>query len=55
MPSSLPFGEHCIHESKEKHKQKAKLDKRYYAYMNLCKKRIAWILGQDIAAIEQEV
>jgi uncharacterized protein YegL len=39
-------------ELKEKYHQKEKLDKQYYAYMALCKKRIAWILGQDMCAIK---
>jgi hypothetical protein len=39
-------------ELKEKYKQKAQLDKQYFDYMALCKKRIAWILGQDMCAIK---
>ena len=39
-------------ELKEKYKQKAELNKQYFAYMSLCKKRIAWILGQDMCAIK---
>jgi len=39
-------------EMKEKYKQKSSLNKQYYSYMRLCKKRIAWILGQDMCAIK---
>jgi len=39
-------------ELKEKYRQKAKLNQQYYAYMSLCKKRIAWILAQDMCAIK---
>ena len=39
-------------ELKIKYQQKQKLDKQYFAYMTLCKKRIAWILGQDMCAIK---
>lgn len=39
-------------ELKEKYIQKKKLNEQYYAYMALCKKRIAWILGQDMCAIK---
>merc|ERR1711937_130179 len=39
-------------ELKEKYRQKGELDKQYYEYRTLCKKRIAWILGQDMCAIK---
>jgi len=39
-------------EVKEKNKQKVELDSQYYKYMMKCKKRIAWILGQDMCAIK---
>jgi len=39
-------------ELKQKYKQKSQLNKQYYAYMKVCKKRIAWILGQDMCAIK---
>jgi hypothetical protein len=39
-------------EMKEKYKQTNELDHQYFAYMTLCKKRIAWILGQDMCAIK---
>jgi len=39
-------------ELTEKYKQKKKLDRQYFAYMTRCKKRIAWILGQDMCAIK---
>lgn len=39
-------------ELKEKYHQKTKLDKQYYAFMAVCKKRISWILGQDMCAIK---
>jgi len=39
-------------ELKEKYRQKSKLNKQYYAYMTLCKKRISWILAQDMCAIK---
>jgi len=39
-------------ELKEKGKQKAKLDKQYFAYMTACKKRIEWIMYQDMCAIK---
>lgn len=39
-------------ELKSKYTQKGVLDKQYFAYMQKCKKRIAWILGQDMCAIK---
>jgi len=39
-------------ELKEKYKQKTELDRQYYSYMSSCKRRIAWILGQDMCAIK---
>jgi len=39
-------------ELKEKYHQKSKLDKQYYAYMAQCKKRIQWIMYQDMCAIK---
>jgi len=39
-------------ELKAKYTQKAMLDKQYFVYMQKCKKRIAWILGQDMCAIK---
>jgi len=39
-------------ELKEKYTQKAELDTQYFAYMSICKKRIAWILAQDMCAIK---
>merc|ERR1719343_740826 len=39
-------------ELKEKGRQKAKLDKQYYKYMRACKKRIEWIMYQDMCAIK---
>jgi hypothetical protein len=39
-------------EMKEKYKQKAKLNKQYFRYMMQCKKRIQWIMYQDMCAIK---
>jgi len=39
-------------ELKEKYNQKAKLNKQYYSYMLKCKKRINWIMYQDMCAIK---
>jgi len=39
-------------EIKEKNTQKQELDGQYYKFMRKCKKRIAWILGQDMCAIK---
>jgi len=39
-------------ELKEKYHQKAKLNKQYYTYMRKCKKRIQWIMYQDMCAIK---
>lgn len=39
-------------ELKEKYRQKEKLDKQYYTYMAACKKRIQWIMYQDMCAIK---
>lgn len=38
-------------EKKEKEGQKEELDKDYYAFMKACKKRITWIMYQDMCAI----
>ena len=38
-------------EKKEKEEQKTELDKDYYAFMKACKKRITWIMYQDMCAI----
>jgi len=38
-------------EKKEKEGQKTELDKSYYAEMKACKKRITWILYQDMCAL----
>ena len=38
-------------EKKEKEIQKEELDKDYYAFMKACKKRITWIMYQDMCAI----
>jgi hypothetical protein len=38
-------------EMKEKCKQKAKLGRQYYRYLMACKKRIQWIIDQDMCAI----
>merc|ERR1719265_2743346 len=38
-------------EKKEKEGQKEDLDKDYYAFMKACKKRITWIMYQDMCAI----
>merc|ERR1719329_1231386 len=38
-------------EKKEKEGQKEDLDKDYYAFMHACKKRITWIMYQDMCAI----
>jgi len=38
-------------EKKEKESQKEDLDKAYYAEMKACKKRIMWILYQDMCAL----
>jgi hypothetical protein len=39
-------------ELKEKYRQKGKLDRQYYHFMGLCKKRIQWIMYQDMCAIK---
>jgi len=39
-------------EMKSKDQQKSKLDRQYYAYMKKCKKRIQWIMYQDMCAIK---
>jgi len=39
-------------ELKEKYRQKAKLDRQYFHFMGLCKKRIQWIMYQDMCAIK---
>merc|ERR1719310_934570 len=38
-------------EKTEKEQQKEELDKEYYAFMKACKKRITWIMYQDMCAI----
>jgi len=38
-------------EKKEKEGQKEELDKDYFAFMKACKKRITWIMYQDMCAI----
>jgi len=38
-------------EKKEKEQQKSVLDKDYFAFMKACKKRITWIMYQDMCAI----
>jgi len=38
-------------EKKEKEAQKTELDSEYYAFMKACKKRITWIMYQDMCAI----
>jgi len=38
-------------EKKSKEQQKEELDKDYYAFMKACKKRITWIMYQDMCAI----
>jgi len=38
-------------EKKEKEGQKEELDKDYYSFMKACKKRITWIMYQDMCAI----
>jgi hypothetical protein len=38
-------------EKKEKEEQKSELDRNYYAFMKACKKRITWIMYQDMCAI----
>jgi len=38
-------------EKKEKEAQKTDLDRDYYAFMKACKKRITWIMYQDMCAI----
>jgi len=38
-------------EKKEKEGQKEQLDKDYYSFMKACKKRITWIMYQDMCAI----
>jgi len=38
-------------EKKEKEEQKSELDRDYYAFMKACKKRITWIMYQDMCAI----
>jgi len=38
-------------EKKEKEGQKSVLDKDYFAFMKACKKRITWIMYQDMCAI----
>jgi hypothetical protein len=38
-------------EKMEKEAQKADLDRDYYAFMKACKKRITWIMYQDMCAI----
>jgi len=39
-------------ELQEKYTQKRELDRQYNKYMKQCKRRIAWILGQDMCAIK---
>jgi len=39
-------------ELKAKNSQKRKLDQQYYRYMRACKKRIQWIMYQDMCAIK---
>jgi len=39
-------------ELKEKYTEKAKLNRQYYRYMRACKKRIQWIMYQDMCAIK---
>jgi len=39
-------------ELKEKYRQKSKLNRQYYRYMMQCKKRIQWIMYQDMCAIK---
>jgi len=39
-------------EMSEKYVQKGELDKQYDSYMQKCKRRIAWIMGQDMCAIK---
>jgi len=38
-------------EIKTKKQQERELDQQYFKYMAACKKRISWILGQDMCAI----
>jgi len=39
-------------ELKAKYSQKKNLNKQYYSYMSACKKRIQWIMYQDMCAIK---
>jgi len=39
-------------ELKEKYRQKKMLNRQYYSYMTKCKKRITWIMYQDMCAIK---
>jgi len=39
-------------ELKEKYRQKSMLNRQYYNYMTKCKKRITWIMYQDMCAIK---
>jgi len=41
-----------VQNSRRSTSKKKKLNEQYYEYMALCKKRIAWILGQDMCAIK---